>query len=65
MASPRSYGYEYDEFIFGNLFDLTEGCRMGHWDLTISQDFTQKNTRLDMSLMIMTPWLFRNCKTCI
>lgn len=45
MASLRSYGYEYDEFIFGNSFDLTKGCRMGHWDLSISQDFTQKNTR--------------------
>jgi hypothetical protein len=42
MASPRSYGYKFDEFIFGNSFDLTKGCRMGHWDLATSQDFTIK-----------------------
>lgn len=48
MASFRSYGYEYDEFIFGNSLDSTKGCRMGHWDLAISQDFTQKNTRSNM-----------------
>lgn len=54
MASPRFYGYEYDKFIFGNSFDLTKGCRMGHWDLATSQDFTQKNTRSNISLMIMT-----------
>ncbi len=64
MASPRSYGYKFDEFIFGNSFDLTKGCRTGHY-LATSRDFTKKNIRSNMSLMIMTPWLFKNCKNCI